>query len=210
LKRLPNILTVGRFVLMVPFFWMLSLGDATVAGALSAWDVALVLFLLAGLTDVLDGWIARRYDAKTTLGRVLDPAADKVLVCGALVYFAALPAASEARVPAWIVVVILARELTVNALRGVAESLGHAYPGSAWGKVKMAVESVTLTYLILYAGHLTHRAFAWALFLFDALLYLMVVVVVASGLQHVVRSVRLIRATRPGFHPPTSTDARSC
>lgn len=199
-KKLPNVLTIARLAMAAPFFVLLAVPRVP-----HAYDVALALFVLAGLTDAVDGWIARRFDAKSVLGRILDPAADKVLVCGAFVFFAAAPW----HVPAWVAVVVLARELTVSGLRGVAEALGTAYPGSVWGKVKMFVQSLTIVYLLIYAGHLLPlpagegagggaSPAAWAECLRHGFVWATVVATSVSGIQHLFRSLPLIRgAERP-------------
>lgn len=109
---------------------------------------ALVLFLVAALTDFVDGWLARRLGQVTALGRVLDPFVDKVLVCGT---FIALLRFEELRgvLPHWFVVVLIAREFLVTALRGLAETKGIAFPADWFGKIKMGVQTVTATLMLL-------------------------------------------------------------
>jgi len=94
------------------------------------------MFVLVAVSDVLDGWLARRGNHVTAFGRIADPFVDKVLVLGAMVFLAVLPW-SQSWFPAWIVVAILAREFLVTGIRGYVESLGKQFPADWFGKVKM-------------------------------------------------------------------------
>ena len=140
-KRLPNILSVLR-ILVVPVFMAL-LSDPTPQGRL--WATA--IFVAASITDWLDGYIARVYKAESILGTLLDPLADKVLVMAALVMLAAIP--SEPRVPAWIVVVLLAREFLVTGLRSLAAVKGTVVPASTWAKHKTAWTLIAILFLLI-------------------------------------------------------------
>ena len=129
-RRAPNILTFLR-LLAVPVFVILLI-DPTPQSNL--W--ATVIFIIASFTDWLDGYIARMYHAETILGTLLDPLADKILVMAALVMLTATPAGP--RVAAWMVVVLLARELIVTGLRSLAAVQGTIVPASYWAKHKTA------------------------------------------------------------------------
>ena len=130
--NLPNALTVSRFFM----------AGAMMALLFAPWPfcrtAALAVFILAALTDALDGRLARRVYGVTPLGALLDPLADKVLVCAALVSFVEirLPGSSRALVPAWIVVLIIAREFLVTGLRVLAGSRGRPIAAGRWGKHK--------------------------------------------------------------------------
>jgi len=121
-------------------------------------DVGIVIFVVAAVTDFLDGHIARKRGLVTALGRVLDPFADKVLVCGAFILLAG-PSFIDANgqnvteVRAWMVVVIVARELLVTGLRGFNESRGKAFGASLHGKVKMWIQSFTPPIVLLLVAH---------------------------------------------------------
>jgi len=188
LQLAPNFLTVLRLALAVPLFY-------TLTNLREKADLALIFLLAAGATDVLDGFIARRFGGQSVFGRLMDPATDKILICGAFVFLVGDPVF----VPAWAVVVIIARELGVTALRAVAEAQGTPYPGTISGKIKMATEFVTLSYIIIYAGHLMPPRWQadWPKAVMWILLILTLLAVVLSGAQHVVRSIRLIRAAPP-------------
>lgn len=120
----PNAITASRLVVTVLCFVFLSLGW---------YSAALVAFVLAAATDWIDGYWARRWGPITKLGRVLDPLADKLLICGVFTYLAAIP---ESRVAPWMAVVVLARELLVTTLRALVEGAGGDFSAVWWGKIK--------------------------------------------------------------------------
>jgi len=106
--------------------------------------VATILFTVSAFTDLFDGYIARRYKMVTSLGKLLDPLADKLLVCSAMVML--IP---SGRVPAWMVAIIVAREIGVTALRGVASTEGFVIAASPLGKAKTIILSIGVGALIL-------------------------------------------------------------
>ena len=140
-KRLPNILSVLR-LLAVPVFVLLLI-DPTPQSRLWASGI----FMVASITDWLDGYIARVYKAESILGTLLDPLADKVMVMAALVMLAASP--HEPRVPAWMVVVLLAREFLVTGLRSLAAVKGMVVPASRWAKHKTAWTLLAIVFLLV-------------------------------------------------------------
>jgi CDP-diacylglycerol--glycerol-3-phosphate 3-phosphatidyltransferase len=145
----PNRITAARFVGALVLFAVLALFGEDMQstyhpGPHAGWlQVAFWLFLAVSLSDILDGWLARRGNVVTAFGRVADPFVDKVLVLGAMVFLAVLPW-SRAMFPAWIVVVILAREFLVTGIRGYVESVGGEFPADWFGKVKMFVQCVAV------------------------------------------------------------------
>ena len=140
-KRAPNILTFLR-LLAVPVFVFLLVNPTPQS---SLWATA--IFVVASLTDWLDGYIARIYRAESILGTLLDPLADKVLVMAALVMLCAV--SSEPRVPAWMVVVLLGRELLVTGLRSLAAVQGTVVPASYWAKHKTAWTMIAIFFLLI-------------------------------------------------------------
>lgn len=121
-------------------------------------DACLIIFIIAGVTDWLDGYLARRTNQVTTLGRVLDPFVDKVLICGAFVFFAGVDFvdASDRNITAvapWMVVVIIARELLVTALRSLSESGGQSFGADIFGKIKTIIQMVTAGLIMLLVAH---------------------------------------------------------
>jgi len=135
-------------ILAIVFFVLLSQHDQRNP---QTWmlDAACALFIVAAGTDFLDGYIARKYGLVTALGRILDPLVDKVLVCGAFILFVG-PAfvGADGRnvtcVSAWMVIVIVGRELLVTGLRGFNESRGIAFGASIHGKLKMWIQSIAV------------------------------------------------------------------
>ena len=141
--NLPNKLTMLR-VIMVPFFVFFMLTDA--AGAAGKW-IALALFVLASLTDMLDGKIARKYNLVTNFGKFMDPLADKLLVCSAMICL--IP---DGRLPAAIVIVIIAREFIISGFRLIASDNGVVIAASYWGKFKTVFQMAMVIVLIMDLG----------------------------------------------------------
>ena len=137
--NLPNKLTIVR-IIMIPFFVFFMLTDF-VAGA--KW-IATILFCLASLTDFLDGHIARKYNLVTNFGKFMDPLADKLLVCSALIALIDLD-----RIPAWIVIIIIAREFIISGFRLIAADNGVVIAASYWGKFKTTFQMIMIILLIL-------------------------------------------------------------
>ena len=137
------------------------------------------VFILASITDALDGWLARRHESITNFGKLMDPVADKLLIIAALLSLVSLD-----RIDAWVAMVIIAREFTVTVARLAARSEGVVVPANWWGKVKTAVQVLTIFLLIL-----VDPAPLWV----DGLVYAMVAVTIASGLDTFFGIRRLVR-----------------
>jgi CDP-diacylglycerol--glycerol-3-phosphate 3-phosphatidyltransferase len=174
--NLPNVLTVVR-ILLVPVL-VAALLSATAKGDL----LAAVVFVVASVTDALDGWIARRRKSESTFGKLMDPLADKLLVVAALVSLVSLD-----RLSAWVAMVIIAREFAVTGLRQLAMEEGHVIPASIWGKLK----TVTQIAMVLVLIAVDDRT-AWV----DALVYVTVFVTVASGVVYFFNFRSLLRTHR--------------
>ena len=138
--NLPNKLTVLR-VIMVPFFVFFMLTD--VGGPANKW-IALVLFCVASLTDMLDGKIARARNLVTNFGKFMDPLADKLLVCSAMICMIPL-----GKLQAWFVIIIIAREFIISGFRLVAADNGIVIAASYWGKFKTTFQMLMVIVLIL-------------------------------------------------------------
>ena len=138
---LPNKLTVLRMIL-VPFFVAALLIQNGEIFALRM--AALVLFLIASLTDLLDGKIARKYNLVTNFGKFMDPLADKLLVCSALICLVQL-----GQLPAWIVIIIISREFIISGFRLVAADQGVVIAASMWGKSKTVSQMISIVLLII-------------------------------------------------------------
>ena len=133
--NLPNKLTLSR-VIMVPFFVVFIL---LVPKFLYFKWIALAIFIIASLTDLLDGKIARKYNLVTNFGKFMDPLADKLLVCSALIAMSSLGV-----IPAWITIVIIAREFIISGFRLIAAEKGVVIVASMWGKWKTTFQMVML------------------------------------------------------------------
>jgi CDP-diacylglycerol--glycerol-3-phosphate 3-phosphatidyltransferase len=139
---LPNLLSLFRIAIVPVVVLLLTSverGPRLVAG---------LLFVVASITDYLDGWLARRRKSTTVLGQFLDPLADKLLVAAVLIMLVAAPL--DPRVPAWMAVVIVLREIAVTGLRGIASQHGVVVPAQELGKYKMIFQIFALTALLVH------------------------------------------------------------
>ncbi|WP_456063943.1 CDP-diacylglycerol--glycerol-3-phosphate 3-phosphatidyltransferase [Clostridium sp.] len=139
--NLPNKLTTLR-VIMIPFFVFFLLWQNGENYTFRM--IALALFIIASLTDLLDGKIARKYNLVTNFGKFMDPLADKLLVCSALICLIELNA-----LPAWMVIVIISREFIISGFRLIASDNGVVIAASYWGKFKTTFQMVSVVLLIL-------------------------------------------------------------
>lgn len=174
--NLPNKLTVLR-VILIPFF-VVSLLTGNVI-------LAEILFVVASLTDMLDGKIARKYHLVTNFGKFMDPLADKLLVAAALICFIELE-----RMPAWIVLIIISREFIISGFRLVAAESGKVIAAGYWGKVKTAVTMVTIIFMIpnFGAGASTHTIY----FLEQILIYASLALTVISLVDYLVKNKEVL------------------
>ena len=176
--NLPNLLTMLRIVLIPVVLWLLSRG--------SPFDcyLAALVYMLAAITDFLDGYLARKRNLVSVLGKFLDPLADKLMVMASLVWMVTL-----GRVPAWLVVVLIGREITVTGLRGIASNEGIVIAAGQEGKSKTALQMVGLICLILgYPYHINFGIHDFGMVdlvgIGRALVYLSLVFSVVSALQY--------------------------
>lgn len=139
--NLPNKITMFRVVL-IPFFVFFMLSEQ-----IPYYNyIAVAIFIVASLTDTLDGYIARKYDLVSNFGKFMDPLADKLLVCSALICFVAIP---DNPMPAWAVIIIISREFIISGFRLVASDAGVVIAASYWGKIKTVVQMLMSILLIL-------------------------------------------------------------
>lgn len=136
--NLPNLLTMGRIVIIPVVLWLIDQGTPRDC------VYAALVYSAAAITDLLDGWLARRMGIVSVLGKFLDPLADKLLVMATLVWLVPM-----GRIPEWAVVLLVARELTINGLRSIASSEGVVIAASGGGKSKTALQMVGILCLIL-------------------------------------------------------------
>ncbi len=139
----PNKLTLLR-VILIPFFVVFML--TPLGGTAGKW-IALGIFVIASLTDTLDGYLARRDNLVTNFGKFMDPLADKLLVCSAMICLVEMD-----RLPAWIVIIIIGREFIISGFRLIASDNGIVIAASYWGKFKTVSQMVMIILLIADLG----------------------------------------------------------
>lgn len=149
--NLPNKLTIIRMVMIVPFVIFL-LGNyqqwgwvQSIFGGNSKYAdyIALAIFIIASLTDLIDGKIARKYNLVTNFGKFMDPLADKLLVCAALIALVEM-----GRIPSWIVIIIISREFIISGFRLIASDNGVVIAASYWGKFKTTFQMIMVCMMI--------------------------------------------------------------
>jgi CDP-diacylglycerol---glycerol-3-phosphate 3-phosphatidyltransferase len=184
--NLPNQLTVGRLFLCALFTLLLTLEKPW------ADMVALVVFVLASLTDWLDGYLARKWNMTTDLGKLLDPLADKILISAAFIAMVAKDLA-----PFWIVVLIIAREFLITGLRTLAASKGVILAAEKLGKHKTISQMVTALAALLYLGlsglgWLPQEAEELKVWILNPMLYLTLLITLYSGATYFVKNQKLL------------------
>lgn len=138
--NLPNKLTILRIIMIPVFLIFLYIPGLGMTGDV----LAAAIFVLASFTDLLDGKIARKYNLVTNFGKFMDPLADKLLVCSALIALVDLN-----RIPAWVVIIIIAREFIISGFRLIASDNGVVIAASYWGKFKTTFQMIMIILLIL-------------------------------------------------------------
>lgn len=138
--NLPNKLTILRTIMIPVFLIFLYIPGLGMTGDV----LAAAIFVLASFNDLLDGKIARKYNLVTNFGKFMDPLADKLLVCSALIALVDLD-----RIPAWVVIIIIAREFIISGFRLIASDNGVVIAASYWGKFKTTFQMIMIILLIL-------------------------------------------------------------
>ena len=177
--NLPNKLTILR-VAMIPFFVLFMLFP--VMGEADKW-IALVLFIVASLTDMLDGHIARKYNLITNFGKFMDPLADKLLVCSALICLVEL-----GRIASWIVIVIIAREFIISGFRLIASDNGVVIAASYWGKFKTTFQMIIICLMIANLEPL--QLFT------DIVMWIALILTVVSLMDYLIKNKEVMKETK--------------
>lgn len=178
--NLPNRITIGR-VLLIPLFVLLILWQ------FPGHDIgAAIIFMVATTSDIADGRLARRNNQVTTLGKFLDPLADKLLICSAYIALLAL-----GRLPAWMVIVVVCREFIVSGVRILAADAGVVIAASTWGKLKTALQSMSIVLLLLTTLSFWPQPFYYIIT--QIVLWLALIATVASGTDYVRKGAQFIR-----------------
>lgn len=184
--NLPNQITVARLLMAVVVFVLLDAVCRHTEQSV-AWLVAFVLYTTAALSDGLDGYLARSRGQVTAFGRIADPLADKILICGVLVLTCNLPQTGRL-VPAWIVLVVLAREFLVSGLRGYLEGRGTRF-GARWeGKTKLVTQAIYCGAVLLFP----FRQWAWVEGVAGIFLWATLVITVFSAIAYIRSTLRLV------------------
>jgi CDP-diacylglycerol---glycerol-3-phosphate 3-phosphatidyltransferase len=192
--NVPNAVTVARLLLSIVLFVLL---------AAHQFPTALAVFLIAAGTDWVDGYWARKYGQVTQLGRILDPFADKLIVCGAFIFLAASPQLADGSpasgVAAWVAVLVMAREMIVTALRSFVETHGGDFSAKWAGKWKMVFQCAAAAFGIgrlMWYESSSQRLVelpSWVEWGLTGSLWLAVVLTVYSGAQYIAVAAKMIR-----------------
>ena len=175
--NLPNKLTILR-VIMIPFFVLALLYDGGENQILRY--VAAAIFIIASLTDMLDGKIARKYNLVTNFGKFMDPLADKLLVCSALICLVELK-----ELPAWMVIVIISREFIISGFRLVASDNGVVIAASYWGKFKTTFQMIMICLMIANFPQLQ--------ILTDIIMWIALILTVISLVDYIAKNVNVLK-----------------
>lgn len=178
----PNLITLSRLLLSFVLFALIYVEGY--------WITSAILFAAAAATDFLDGYIARKYGLVTTLGRILDPFVDKIIVCGSFIFL--LEKTTASGVNAWMVIAVIGREMFVTGLRSFLEQSGQDFSAVWSGKIKMALQCVAVTASLL---SLSPQLSGSQQFLLtrDVLLWLAVAITLYSGLAYAWRGFQMLR-----------------
>lgn len=196
--NLPNKLTIFRVFLILPFVLLL-LGSYERWGWFSAIFgdlggevpeyLALLVFVIASLTDLLDGKIARKYNLVTNFGKFMDPLADKLLVCAALIVLVEMK-----RIPSWIVVIIISREFVISGFRLIAADKGQVIAANYWGKFKTTFQMVMICMMIVEdAPFLKGNVFA---VLTDLVMWIALALTVISLVDYILKNRSVMSDTK--------------
>ncbi|MBN1852063.1 MAG: CDP-diacylglycerol--glycerol-3-phosphate 3-phosphatidyltransferase [Pirellulales bacterium] len=186
--NVPNQLSIARLILALVLFVFLSF---------DFFLTSMVIFILAATTDYVDGFWARRYGQVTRLGRILDPFADKTVVCGAFIFLAAVP---ESPVAAWMAVIVVVRELLVTALRSFLEEAGGDFSAKWSGKWKMAAQCLAIALCLWWLGHAaaagagpTSTRSSWLFYLVHGSIWIAIGLTFYSGIMYILAAQRMFR-----------------
>lgn len=185
--NLPNKLTIFRVILILPFVLLLLGGHhewgwfrAIFGGILEYVDyIALAIFIIASLTDLVDGKIARRYNMVTNFGKFMDPLADKLLVSAAMIALVDM-----GRIPAWIVIIIISREFIISGFRLIASDNHVVIAASYWGKFKTTFQMVMVCLMIANLG----AKYEWMRILTDCIMWIALALTVISLIDYLVKN----------------------
>ena len=194
---LANKVTSLRFLLCIVYYVLLSLivREPNPATRRLFLNISFVLFLVIAFSDLLDGYLARKYKEVTHFGRIADPLVDKILVCGSFIFFLTIDPLPKI-FTAWFAVVVLGREFLVSGIRGAAEAAGIPFGATFWGKQKTLVQNCAVGTGLGYAANFANPNTPWVEYLTIGLMWLTLVSTVVSGAAYVMDARRLLGSER--------------
>ena len=188
IHHLPNFFTIGRILATPLFIYLLFLGGA------NTYPIALVIFILAGISDILDGYLARRLQVESRLGKMLDPVADKILVLSAFASFVTMDL-----IYLWMVILIVLRDITITAMRYILEKRDMPMVTSPKAKGKTAVQVSSVIFILAYLSMQSYGV-AWFTDLVENLhiilviMYITVLFTVYTGIDYFIANRSAIRS----------------
>ena len=174
--NLPNKLTIFR-VICIPVFVFFMLMNSIPFNNY----IAVIIFIVASLTDLLDGKIARKYNLVTNFGKFIDPLADKLLVCAALICL------TPAKIPSWVVIIIISRELFISGFRTLAADRGIVLAAGWWGKFKTTFQMIMIIVLILDIPYTAFDIIGWAL------IWISLALTIISMIDYVAKNIDILK-----------------
>jgi CDP-diacylglycerol--glycerol-3-phosphate 3-phosphatidyltransferase len=199
-RQVPNLITLARLALTVVFFLLLNMNQPENFSQ-QMW-LAFVVFVVAAGTDALDGYLARAWKVESSFGRVVDPFVDKIMICGAFIFYASdqfidprmfgagMLGENATGVFPWMAVVLIGREFLITSIRGLAESKGIDFRADWSGKIKMTVQSVAVGGVLVDLAVL--GKVPWVHLTRDIAIWATVVVTVLSATTYVMRARRVM------------------
>jgi CDP-diacylglycerol--glycerol-3-phosphate 3-phosphatidyltransferase len=184
--NLPNKLTIIRVILIVPFLIVLLGGNAGWFGpsAMLTNFIALGLFIIASVTDFVDGHLARKNNLVTNFGKFMDPLADKLLVCSALIALVDMK-----RIPSWVVIIIIAREFIISGFRLIASDNHVVIAASYWGKFKTVFQIIMVCMMIANLG----AQFIWMQYLTDLMMWIALALTIISLVDYLIKNKSVMK-----------------
>jgi CDP-diacylglycerol--glycerol-3-phosphate 3-phosphatidyltransferase len=194
--NLPNKVTVSRLFLAIVYFFLLHLAgldERPEKFDKAVFYAGMAVFIVAALTDSLDGYLARRYNIVTKFGRIADPFVDKVLICGSFIFFVSWPSLKPF-ISSWMVLVIIFREFLLHSLRTIVESKSVSFGSNIWGKQKTFVQCIAIIWTLFYLVYLRYTsAESWAAVMLHSLIWLTLFSTVFSALIYFYQTRKMLR-----------------
>jgi len=195
--NLPNKVTTLRFILSIIYFVLLyfSIKDIQKTEYINKpiLTIGLIIFIIAALSDVLDGYLARKYNASTQFGRIADPFVDKILICGSFVFFLGWGSMHDF-IGSWMVLLVIVREFLVHGLRTIAEAKGISFGANIWGKQKTMIQCFTIMWGLAYLLYFKDLSeYWWTATILHSLIWLTLFTTVFSAFTYFYKIRKMLR-----------------